>query len=184
MNFRSRTVGRHKPLPVHELQRKVAGDPVSWYISTCGGRFDTDGTELTDDPATCTSCKKIIARRERAASIPPKPEPGPTPEPARDAPVLATAATVSTTGKRDLRVVNFVWSEKDEDSGVVATFVSAGQGPKRIVARLHAGAYALSDMQLIGLKYVEVKTESPWVEQPVLPARHRLPNRKLAPTGN
>ena len=180
MNFRSRTVGRHKPLPVHELQRKVDGDPVSWYVSTCGARFDAEGTELSDDPVTCTSCKKIIARRERAASIPPKP----TPEPARNAPVLVTATTVPATGKRDLRVVNFVWSEKDEDSGVVATFVSAGQGPKRIVARLHAGAYALSDMQLIGLKYVEVNTESPWMEQPVLPARHRLPNRKLAPTGN
>ncbi len=102
MNFRSKPVGRHKPFPVHELQRKVSGDPVSWYISTCGGRFDADGTELSDDPVTCTSCKKIVARRERAASIPPKPGPEPTPEPARNAPVFMTAKTVSATGKRDL----------------------------------------------------------------------------------
>lgn len=170
MNFRSKPAGRYKPFPVHELQRKVSGDPVSWYISTCGGRFDAEGTELSEDPVTCASCKKIIARREQAASMPPKPEP----EPSRDAPVSAT-------GKRDLRVINFVWSEKDEKSGVVTTFVSAGQGPKRIVARLHTGTYVLADMQLIGHRYFEVKTESPWTERPVLPTRHRLPNRKLAP---
>ena len=175
-------MGRHKPFPIHELQRKVDGDPVSWYISTCGGRFDAEGTELSEDPVTCASCKKIIARRERAASIPPKPEPEPTPEPSRDAPVFVTAATVSATGKRDLRVINFVWSEKEENSGVVTTFVSAGQGPKRIVARLHAGGYVPSDLQLVGRRYLEVKNESAWSEQPVLPVRHRLPNRKLAPT--
>ena len=183
-HFRSKPVGRYKPFPVHELQRKVSGDPVNWYISTCGGRFDAEGTELSEDPVTCASCKKIIARREQAASIPPKPEPGPTPEPSRDAPVFVTATTGSAAGKRDLRVINFVWSEKDGDSGVVTTFVSAGHGPKRMVARLHAGPYALADMQLIGHRYLEVKAESPWSERPVLPIRHRLPNRKLAPVGN